>query len=153
MPLMLIGRVFRDGPGWCAFCDAIGAYTQGFTRKEAIANLVELVELKVDRKGFAARVTEVGGESVYVDSVDIAPLAAEVLKYQRGIHGLSLSDVARKLGGASRKAYAAYEQGGREPTLSKYLELLGAVAPEMGLMVGPTMAPGRARRKARTRRR
>jgi hypothetical protein len=30
-------------------------------------------------------------------------LAAEVLKYQRAIHGLSLADVAKKLGAASRK--------------------------------------------------
>ena len=150
MPLMLIGRVFRDGPGWSAHCEAIGVYTQGASRKEALANLVEGVELKVDRRGFAARVTDVGGESVYIDSIDIAPLAAEVLKYQRAIHGLSLTDVAKKLG--SRSAYAVYEQGGREPTLSKYLELLGAVAPEMGLMVGPTSVSTRPKRRAKSRR-
>lgn len=149
MPLMLIGRVFRDGPGWSAHCEAIGVYTQGASRKEA---LVEVVELKVDRRGFAARVTEVGGESVYIDSIDIAPLAAEVLKYQRAIHGLSLTDVAKKLGSGSRSAYAVYEQGGREPTLSKYLELLGAVAPEMGLMVGPTSVSTRPKRRAKSRR-
>lgn len=151
MPLMLIGRVFRDGPGWSAHCDAIGVYTQGSSRKEAIANLIEVVELKVDRKDFAARVTDVGAESVYIDSADIAPLAAEVLKYQRAIHGLSLADVARKLGAASRNTYAAYEQGGREPTLSKYLQLLGAVAPEMGLMVAPTSG-STPKRRPKTRR-
>ena len=153
MPLMLIGRVFRDGPGWSAHCDAIGVYTQGASRKEAIANLIEVVQLKVDRRDFAARVTDVGGESVYIDSTNVAPLAAEVLKYQRAIHGLSLADVARKLGAAGRDTYAAYERGGREPTLSKYLQLLGAVAPEMGLMVGPTSASSRPKRRPKTRRR
>jgi len=152
MPLMLIGRVFRDGPGWSAHCEAIGVYTQGSSRKAAIANLIEVVELKVDRRGFAARVTDVSGDSVYIDSVDIAPLAAEVLKYQRALHGLSLADVAKKLGTASRNTYAVYEQGGREPTLSKYLQLLGAVAPEMALMVASTSTPTRPKRTARTRR-
>jgi transcriptional regulator with XRE-family HTH domain len=49
---------------------------------------------------------------------------------------MSLADVAKLLGAASRNAYASDEQGTREPTLGKFRELLGAVAPEMTLILG-----------------
>lgn len=135
--MVLIGRIFREGPGWAAHCEAIGAFTQGPTRKEATANLAEVVEMKIDRPGFKASVSELAGEDVFVDANEPGLLAAEVLKYQREIHNLSLADVAKKLGAKSLNAYAAYEQGTREPSLGKFRELLGAIAPEMALYVGP----------------
>ncbi len=61
------------------------------------------------------------------------------------MHKLSLADVAKKMGASSLNAYAAYEQGKREPSLSKLRELLAAVAPEMVLTVGPRTT---AKRKA-----
>jgi L-fucose isomerase-like protein len=149
--VMLIGRIAKEGQWWSAECEIVGAFTQGKTRKEAAANLAEIVEMKVERDGFKVTVTEVGQErddaySVFVEATEPALLAAEVLKYQREIHKLSLADVAKALGASSRNAYASYEQGHREPTLSKFGELLKAVAPEMALVVGPR-AVGSTKRK------
>lgn len=138
---MLTGKIFREGNGWSAHCSIVGIYTQGPSFKEAIANLVEVIELKVAAPGFHATVTETSrspdAHSVLIQSTSPGLLAAEVLKYQREVHKLSLSDVAKKLGAASVNAYAAYEQGKREPSLSKFLELLAVVAPEMAMTVGP----------------
>ncbi len=152
---MLIGTIEKQGR-WCvAICDLIGAFTQGRTRKEAIENLAEVVELRVDRRGFEVAVTELETRrrnviSVLVEPSDPALLAAAVLRYQRTRRGLSLAEVARALGAASRNAYASYEQGRREPTLGKLSELLKAVAPEIALTLEPRVART-TKRKPRTR--
>lgn len=143
--MMLVGRIRKEeGPFWSADVDAIGAYTQGDSRKDAAAMLVDLVQTMVGRPGFKATVSEIGpvederqAFAVHVTGTESALLAALVLRYQREIHKMSLADVATALGAKSRNAYAAYEQGRTEPTLSKYLELLKVVAPEMTLTVGP----------------
>jgi len=137
---MLTGQIFREGTGWSAHCAILGAYTQGRSLKEATANLAEAIELKVGERKFKVTITEIrhGGSDehmVFVEASVPALLAAEVLKYQREVHRLSLADVAKKLGAASINAYAAYEQGKREPSLSKFLELLHAVAPDVVLVV------------------
>lgn len=143
---MLIGRIAKEeGSLWSAEVAAIGAFTQGSSRKDAASMLAEVIELMVDRPGFKVMVTEIGedqgGIAVLVDANEPSRLAAQVLKYQREVHGLSLADVAKVLGTSSRNAYASYEQGRTEPTLGKFRELLMAVAPEMTLIVGPRIGP------------
>jgi DNA-binding XRE family transcriptional regulator len=157
--MMLLGRIAKEeGSLWSAEVEAIGAFTQGRSRAEAFEMLADLIETMVERPGFRAKVTELGRGSdgsiqVLVDANEPALLAAQVLKYQREVHGLSLADVAKLLGASSRNAYASYEQGRTEPTLSKYRELLRAVAPEMALIVGPRLGTIRKRKSTRARRR
>jgi hypothetical protein len=153
---MLIGHIERHGPWWVAICDIIGAFTQGRSKAEAIRNLVEVIELRVDRAGFSADVRELSKQGrhsvrVLVEPSEPAALAAAILRYQRAHHRLSLADVARSLGAASRNAYAAYERGEREPTLGKFRELLGVVAPEVTLILGARTDafPGSRRRRPR----
>jgi predicted transcriptional regulator len=143
---MLIGRIAKEeGSLWSAEVAAIGAFTQGTSRKDAASMLAEVIELMIDRPGFKVTVTEIGedrgGIAVLIDATEPSRLAAQVLKYQREVHGLSLADVAKLLGTSSRNAYASYEQGRTEPTLGKFRELLMAVAPDMALTVGPRIGP------------
>ncbi len=130
---MLIGRIEKqEGPFWSADIDVIGAYTQGRSRREARAMMVELVEMMVDKPQFRITLADypAGGEgTVYVTANRPALLAAQILKYQRAINGLSLAQVAKRLGARSRNAYARYEQGASVPTLDKFYELLEVVAP------------------------
>lgn len=132
---------------WSAECELIGAWTQGHDREDAIDALRSLVEIKVkdavpSAKGFKATVTDLrateidGSVRVVIDSNHPGALAAAVLKQQRQTRGLTLTDVAKRLGSSSHNAYAAYERGAREPSLSKYRELLHAVAPELGFSIG-----------------
>lgn len=154
---MFIGQIAKqEGRFWSADIDAIGAHTQGTSRRDAMWMLGDAVEQMVNRDGFQATVTELAASgrkafSVLVSGSQPAMLAMLVLRYQREVHRLTLAEVARKLGASSVNAYAAYEQGKREPTLSKYLELLAAVAPEMTLTVGPRStksATGRPTRRS-----
>lgn len=128
----------QEGPWWSAEAEVLGAFTQGRSARGAAAMLKDLVETMIDRPGFRAKVKTVsvstgGVVSVFVESNDPGALAAHVLKYQREVHGLSLADVSKTLGISSRNAYARYERGTTEPTISKYDQLLTAVAPEMAL--------------------
>ena len=135
---MLIGRLSRaTGAWWAAEAPVAGVYTQGRSRKDAAAMLVDAFESLINRPGFKVTVIDEGtGDQVFIEANKPAALAAYVLKYQREVHGLSLAQVAKSLGALSRNAYARYEQGESVPTLDKFAELLRAVAPEVTLLIG-----------------
>lgn len=160
--MMLIGRIAKESaPWWSAEVDLIGAFTQGRSRKDAAVMLADLIETMLEREGAKITVTEVGpaGDDAYevlVECSDPALLAARVLRYQREVRGMSIADVAKKLGASSRNAYASYEQGRVQPTLAKFRELLAVVAPDAAMFIGPrrpTIGVRRARPKRRTARR
>lgn len=138
--MMLLGTITKRKGAWIASCEAIGAITQAGTLESAIASLVDAIEIIVDKKGFHANVSDVGGErgerTVLIDSSEPAKLCAAVLRHQRSRSKLSLADVADRLG-KSRNVYSTYERGDREPSLRQFRELLAAVAPDMALIVGP----------------
>ncbi len=148
---MLTGTISKDRGAWLAVCEIIGAFTQGKTRKEAVAMLADCIETKIDH--LKVTVTEIGAigpnsYAVFIDADKPAMLVAEVLCYQREIHKLTRADVARR-GASSLDTYVAYEQGVREPSLSKLEKLLSVVAPEMMLSVGPRLGAAKAARPRR----
>jgi hypothetical protein len=104
----------------------------------AVPHTTDADELILDATGEGELAREVIAESAQPEV-----LAAELLRYQRLTHKLTLADVQKKLGAASINAYAAYEQGKRAPTLAKFRELLAAVAPDMVMTVGRRRAAER----------
>lgn len=151
--MMLSGRLFEECGGWSIDCDIVGVYTQGPTREIALANLAEAIEMVVEQDGFKVTVTETGQvdaevEIVFVDPSNPSALLAGVLRQQRGRNGLSLSDVASKLGASSVDEYAAYEEGKADPSISRFSEFLAVVAPDFVLTIGPRVAASTPTRKA-----
>ena len=142
--MLIIGRIVRSGRWWAAEVPLIGVYTQGKSRKDAEAMLADAVGEVI---ASPATITPIEGDEVTIGVDDSLTLAAYILKYQRETAGLSLAEVARLLGAKSRNAYASYEQGRTHPTIGKFEELLGVVAPDVALVVGrrPTR---NARRRA-----
>jgi transcriptional regulator with XRE-family HTH domain len=63
-----------------------------------------------------------------------------LLQRKREQSGLSLSQVADRLGSTSRNAYARYERGTSTPTVEKLNELLHAVAPNTDLVISTSKA-------------
>jgi Helix-turn-helix len=158
--MMLVGKIAKEGAFWEVEVEAIGAWTQGRSRKEAMVMLVDVVQTMIDtelkRSGVKVTVTLLGSDGpssydVLVKASEPTLLGALVLKYQRTVRGLTLAEVAAKLGTAHHNAYASYEQGRRDPSLGKFSELLAAVAPEMTLTVAPRKPTLRARRKSARR--
>jgi DNA-binding XRE family transcriptional regulator len=123
------GRVIKDGKFWVIEVPILFAYTQGFTKKEAYEMIVDLVETMVDKPGFKAEVYPGKDGWFELGANDVGRLFAFMLQRQRLKNGLTLADMAERLGAKSRNAYARYEKGTSVPTIEKLGELLKAVSP------------------------
>ena len=126
--MRLSGKVYRDGKLWLVEIPILDAMTQGRTRKEAYAMAVDLVEGLVNRPGFKVFVYPTRNGDFEIGVSDTKYLIALVLRRQRQASGLSLAQVARRLGARSRNTYARYEQAAAVPTVERFFELLGAVS-------------------------
>lgn len=107
----------------------LDATSQGRTRADAFAMIADLVATMADKPGFEVEVFPVSGSQFEIGTSDAAALVAVMLRRQREKHGLSLAEVAKRLGARSKTAYARYEQGKSVPSVEKLFELLAAVAP------------------------
>jgi len=129
------GTLRRDGSLWLAEVPVFDALTQGRSRKEALAMVADWFVTMVDRKRFAVEVEPVSRETFEVSARDARSMVSLMLQRQRQRSGLSLAQVAERLGVKSRNAYARYEQGVSVPTIEKLDELLRAVAPGRDLVL------------------
>ena len=125
--MRVYGRVYREGKQWLAEIPLLDAMTQGRTRKEAFSMAADLVETLVGKVGFKARVYPGRGGDFELGASPTRLLIALLLRRQREASGLSLAEVARRLGAKSRNTYARYEQGVSVPTIEKLNELLQVV--------------------------
>jgi predicted RNase H-like HicB family nuclease/DNA-binding XRE family transcriptional regulator len=141
MSMLIEGRIWKDGTMWLAESEIADVVTQGKTRTEAATMLADAIESLVNREGFKVTVRDESREmgTVTIAANEPAALVALVLRRQRIASGLSLSQVAERLGQSSKTAYARYEQGNVMPSLEKVDELLRAVAPDAAIVLGKRM--------------
>jgi predicted RNase H-like HicB family nuclease/DNA-binding XRE family transcriptional regulator len=128
------GRIKRDGRFWLAEVPALDAVTQGRTKREVFAMAKDLIETMADAEGFEVTVYLTGKEDFEIGANSLEVLLALLLRRQREKSGLTLADVAKRLGQSSRNAYARYEQGKAMPSLEKLEQLLGAIAPDQRIV-------------------
>lgn len=121
------GRVFRVGRYWAVEVPILDVVSQGRTRKDALEMIADAVESLINRSDFKLDVYPGAGEHFEVGSEDQATLTAFLLRRARQRAGLSLAQVAQRLGAASINAYARYEQGRSAPTVQKLSQLFAAV--------------------------
>ena len=121
------GRVTKVGRYWAIEVPILRVATQGRSRKEAFEMIADAIEELVQREGFEARVFAGRGEYFEVGASDEGALTALLLRRERQRAGLTLAQVAARLGSTSPNAYARYEQGQAVPSVSKLSLLLGAV--------------------------
>jgi DNA-binding XRE family transcriptional regulator len=133
--MRLAGRVWKEGRHWLAEVPLLDALTQGRTRAGALRMLADLVETMADRGGLVVQVYPGDGDELEIGTSDVAALVAVMLRRQRERHGLSLAEVAHRLGARSKTAYARYEQGRSVPSVEKLFELLAAVAPRQDFLL------------------
>ena len=123
------GRVRRDGRWWLAEVPLLEAMTQGRTRKEALTMIADWLETMIDHKGFKANVYPLSPGTFEIDGSDVAAMTALLLRRRREAGGISLREIATRLGSSSRNAYARYERGDAVPTVEKLDALLKAASP------------------------
>ena len=132
------GKVYKDGKFWLAEIPMLDAMTQGYTKTEACVMVKDLIETLVNRPEFSVEVHSVKRGTFEVSSSDTRVMISFMLRRQREKSGLSLSEVAQRLGVQSRNAYARYEQGTSVPTLEKFDQLLKAVSPDSDFVMYQT---------------
>ena len=90
--------------------------------------IVDAIETLVNKPNFSVQLFPGKGGYFEIGTSDESALTAFLLRRERMKSGLTLAEVARKLGSKSLNAYARYEQGRTAPTVSKLSQLLSAVA-------------------------
>jgi hypothetical protein len=106
----------------------LGVTTQGRTKKDALEMIADAIECLVNKRGFKVRTFPGKGAHFEIGSENQAALTALLLRRERLKSGLSLSQVASRLGAKSLNAYARYEQGRAVPSVQKLSQLYSAVA-------------------------
>ncbi len=128
--MRLAGRVFKVGKFWAIEVPILGVVTQGYTKKEAYEMIADAIESLVNKKGFEVEVFPGKGNYFELGSPDLSTLTAFLLRRQRMKQGLTLVEVAKRLGAKSHNTYARYEQGKSIPTIEKFSKLLSALSPD-----------------------
>ncbi len=128
--MRLSGRVFKVGKSWAIEVPILGVVTQGYTKKEAYEMIADAIESLVNKKGFKVDVYPGKGDYFELGSPDLSILTAFLLRRQRMKRGLTLVEVANRLGAKSHNTYARYEQGKSIPTIEKFNKLLLALSPD-----------------------
>lgn len=106
------------------------AMTQGKSRKDALQMIKDYFDCLLDNKTVHVFVQSLTDNTFELGSEPIAPLFALLLRRQRQLSGLTLTDVAKRLGTRSTTAYNRYELGVVVPSVEKLNQLLNAVSTE-----------------------
>ncbi|MBI4828651.1 MAG: helix-turn-helix transcriptional regulator [Nitrospinae bacterium] len=125
------GNLTRDGRFWLVDFPGLSAFTQGRTRKEAYFMAKDLLEGLAEVEGFDFDVTVIPGKAntLRAGAADTKAFTAFVLRRWRQAHDLTLQEAADRMGARSVNAYARYEKGRNEPTLSMMERLIRAISP------------------------
>ena len=129
------GKIFKDGKFWLAEIPILDLMTQGKTKKETYAMVADMLETMVNKKGFKIVVHKGENNAFEVSSPEPKHLVSLLLQRKRELSGLSLSQVAHKLGMSSRNSYARYEQGKSVPSVEKLNQHLHAVSPNTDIVI------------------
>jgi DNA-binding XRE family transcriptional regulator/predicted RNase H-like HicB family nuclease len=130
MCIKLEGNLLRDGRYWCVSLSVLGIHTQGRSKKDAYFMIKDAVELTIDRPGFEIVVVPLPNNRFILYAKNSAHdkyLIAHLLRYQRARYGLSIADLAKRLG-ITKHAYAQYEQARAMPSITKVEEFIHAMS-------------------------
>lgn len=136
-----IGKVWKTKgkPAWVIEAQTFEVMTQGYTKKEALAMLEDALHeliFSYFHKRVPVHVTDHGNGVVGVTCADRKLLLSLSLIKQRQESGLTIRNVADKLGSNSPNAYARYEKGKINISLEKFDQLLKLVNPRLtGVML------------------
>ena len=130
------GRIYKDGKFWLAEIPILDLMTQGRTKKEAYEMVADMLKTMVNEESFKINVYKKNKDTFEVGSLESKHLVSLLLQRKRELSGLSLSQVANRLGMSSSNAYARYERGKSVPSIEKLNNLLHAVCPNSDIVIG-----------------
>ncbi len=125
--MQLQGRVWKDGGMWVIECPTLRAVTQGTSRKDALAMMVDWVQTTIDSPTFPIEIALTSKNEFAMRFEDPKPIVALMLSQNRNAAGLSLKEVADRIKAKSRTAVGQYETGNHDPGFVKTQQLLKAM--------------------------
>jgi DNA-binding XRE family transcriptional regulator len=135
--MKLEGRIWKSQSSryWLAEVRELDLVTQGTSRRDAVAMLADAVEsLAVEalagRAPFRVQIVLAKDGRCTIGSSDDTRLIALMLRRLRGREGLSVREVAERLGSKSPNAYSQYESGRVAPSLDTLTKLVAALNPK-----------------------
>ena len=134
------GKVFKDGDYWLAEIPILDIMTQGHTEEESYNMALDAIISLINKEDFKVDLYKGKKGNFEVSSLDSKSMISLLLQRKRENSGLSLAQVAARLGFTSRNSYARYERGQTMPTLGKLDELLRAVDPSMDFVINDSNA-------------
>jgi len=135
------GEIYKNGKFWLAEIPILDLMTQGQTKKEAYEMVADMLESLVGKDGFKIEVYKGKKDCFEVGSLESKHMVSLLLQRKREMSGLSLAQVACRLGMKSRNTYARYEQGYSVPSVEKLNELLHAVCPQADIVINESTIP------------
>ncbi len=133
------GKIYKNGKFWLAEIPILDLMTQGFTKKEAYEMVADMLETMVNKEGFKIEVYKGKKDNFEVGSSEPKHMVSLLLQRKREISGLSLAQVAGRLGMTSRNTYSRYEQGRTVPSVEKLDELLRAVCSKTDIVINESI--------------
>jgi hypothetical protein len=135
------GKIYKDTKFWLAEIPILDLMTQGRTKKEAYEMVADMLESLVNKAGFRIEIYKGKKGNFEIGSLEPKHMVSLLLQRKRELSGLSLAQVASRLGMKSRNTYARYEQGHSVPSVEKLNELLSAVCPLTDIVINESSIP------------
>ena len=110
----------------------LGIFTQGKDTEDCLRMATEAVDLICDVKSKILRSSKT---TFFVSADDSKKLVGGFLQTMRSNSGLSISEVAARLGSKSKNSYAQYEQGRVLPSIDKLDQLIRAMNPDQFMVI------------------
>jgi len=134
------GKVFKDGDFWLGEIPILDVMTQGHTKEETFTMILDMLKSMINKDSFQVEIYKGENGNFEISSPTPRHLISLLLQRKRQMSGLSLSQVASKLGFSSRNSYARYEQGQTIPSIGKLGELLQVFDPNSDIVINNSKA-------------
>ncbi|MBI2645966.1 MAG: helix-turn-helix transcriptional regulator [Deltaproteobacteria bacterium] len=129
--IVLEGKVWKSSTSkyWLIYVPLLDLRTEGTSKKDAIDMLEDAIKMLVHKKGFKAHMDFINEGKFIIGANDQKAWVALFLQRARAKQGLTIEEVAHRMGATSKTAYARYEQGETMPSIEKFSEILNAIFP------------------------
>lgn len=132
--MIVRGSITKASCLYAVEAPALDLHTQGRTKAKALRMAMAWVRDLLDKQDLAvAALPDKTGPGFILRCADAAVLVGLVLRRRRTAAGLTLRQVAKRMGSAAPNAFARYESGASLPSVAQLDRLLAVVGSELVL--------------------
>ena len=133
--MLIPGHYHKVGNQWVAEIPLLHTVisSQPGAKRESLAHNMQ--NLATKSKLDINLISSTHDNKFFFEVKNVDQLLPIILKRTRQAKKLSIGDVTKKLGYASRNSYAQYEYGKTKLTFAKYLELITAMDPQAKMVL------------------